>query len=265
MALAAKLLGLAVLGYIAYGAVMVGLHTRYIYPFDQTAFAHPDFERVELDVMGAPPLSVYVARRDPNAPVVVYFMGNGGALHLFQSILDYHLAEGANVVAMAYRGGGGMAGPISERRLKADALAVIDALPNLGFDAPPLVHGYSLGSGIAVHVAARRRVRAVVLSSPYDRLCTLLAQASYLPACLLPFVEKWRSADDLDGIAAPVTILHGDGDRLIPATRSEGLRQAMVRQGIDVERRVITGAGHVDLMAFPAYLNALTAFHQRYK
>ncbi|MEM6374401.1 MAG: alpha/beta hydrolase [Pseudomonadota bacterium] len=260
MSLLGKLLVLLVLGYGVYGVVMVAIHKRYIYPFDQTVFDHPAFTPVEIAVAGASPLPAYVAKGAPDAPVIVYFMGNGGSLDLFRSILDYHLGQGASVVAMSYRGGGGTPGPTSEAQLKKDALALMDALPGLGFEDPPLVHGYSLGTGVAVHVAARREVAAVLLSAPYDRLCTLLAQASYLPACWLPGVEKWRSADDLGGINAPVTILHGDLDALIPQVRSEGLKEAMEGAGIEVMRAVIAGANHVDLMAFSDYLAALDAF-----
>lgn len=260
MSLLGKLLVLLIVGYGLYGAVMVAIHKRYIYPFDQTVFNHPDFTAVEIPVEGAAPLPAYVAEGPPDAPVIVYFMGNGGSLDLFRSILDYHLGQGASVVAMSYRGGGGTPGPTSEAQLKADALALMDALPGLGFEDPPLVHGYSLGSGLAVHVAARRKVAAVLLSAPYDRLCTLLAKASYLPACRLPGVETWRSADDLDGIEAPITILHGDRDALIPPVRSEGLRDAMESTGIEVTRTEIAGANHVDLMSFPDYLAALDAF-----
>lgn len=242
---------------------MVWLHTQYIYPFDQTAFEHPAFERVDVAVSDEDLLPVYVARSTPDAPVVVYFMGNGGSLRLFRSILDYHLGQGVSVVAMAYRGGGGVSGPASETRLKADGLAVLDALPSLGFSDPPFVHGYSLGSGLAVHVAARREVGGVLLTAPYDRLCTLLAEASWLPACVLPFVQKWRSADDLDGISAPVAIVHGDRDALIPAERSARLADAMRAAGLRVERALVEGAGHVDLMNFPAYISALDAFWAR--
>lgn len=260
MSLLGKLIVLAGVGYVAYGAVMVAIHKRYIYPFDQSVFEHPAFTSVEIDVPNAAPLPAYVAEGDAEAPVIVYFMGNGGSLELFASILDYHLIQGASVVAMSYRGGGGTAGPTSEAQLKVDALALVDALPDLGFADPPVIHGYSLGTGLAVHVAARREVAAVLLSAPYDRLCTLLAQASYLPACWLPRVEKWRSADDLDGVAAPVTILHGDQDALIPPARSAALLDAMTRAGIAVTRAEIAGANHVDLMTFRAYLSELNAF-----
>ncbi|MEL7105519.1 MAG: hypothetical protein AAGM21_06345 [Pseudomonadota bacterium] len=260
MSLLGKLIALAVVGYVIYGAVMVAIHKRYIYPFDQTVFDHPAFETVEVAVDGAAPLPAYVAQGAEDAPVIVYFMGNGGSLHLFRSILDYHLDQGASVVAMTYRGGGGTLGPTREAQLKVDALALMDALPGLGFADPPLIHGYSLGSGLAVHVAARREVAAVLLSAPYDRLCTLLAQASYLPACRLAGVEKWRTADDVGGISVPVTILHGDRDPLIPAVRSQSLKDVMLRAGIEVERSEIAGANHVDLMSFPAYLAALDTF-----
>lgn len=259
--MASKLILAAVAPYLVYGATMVALHTRFIYPFDQTPFAHPAYDREDIAVEGAEDLAVYVARSsDPGAATLIYFMGNAGALDLFLSILEYHREQGLNVVAMTFRGGGGETGTPSETRLKADALAVFDRLPALGLEGPVLVHGYSLGSGLALHLAARRDVAAVLLSAPYDQMCRLMASASWLPACILPFVQTWKSTQDASAVRAPVTILHGDQDSLIPPQRSHALQSAFERAGAGVSRTLIPGAAHADLMAFPAYLEHLDAF-----
>lgn len=255
------LIGAAVLGAALYAAAMVWLHPRYIYPFGQERFETPAFRAVSLPVEGAPPLPVYVAEAGQGAPAILYFMGNAGALSLFRPMLDHHRAAGRSVVAMTYRGGGGTQGTPSEARLKADALALRDALPEL-LGHPPgavVLHGYSLGTGLALHVAARRAVDGVILTAPYTRLCRLMAAASYLPACLLP-VQRWESVSDAPAVTAPVLVLHGSDDRLIPPAMGAALTDALLAGGTEAAFLSVPGAGHSDLMDFPAYLQAIDGF-----
>ncbi len=120
---------------------------------------------------------------------------------------------------------------------------------------PLIVQGFSLGTGVATHVAARRDVDAVILTAPYDRLCRLMAARSRLPACLLPYVQKWNSLDDARKIGTGTLVLHGTEDALIPPAYSESLGELA-----HVERVLIDGAAHSDVSAFPAYHAAIAAF-----
>ena len=71
---------------------------------------------------------------------------------------------------------------------KADALVLFDAIPELTPEAGPVhVLRYSLGRGIALHVAAYRPVASVLLEAPYARLCDLMTKKPWAPACLIPW------------------------------------------------------------------------------
>jgi len=237
--------------YAIYGVMMIALHTKFIYPFQNRPFAGTGYEAVQIN--DALQVQVFAGQR--GAPIIVYFMGNAGALEAFRVVLDHHKARGRNVVAMAYRGGGGLTGTPSEKVLKQDAMDVMAALPNLVPDGPVIIQGYSLGTGIALHVAARHQVRAVVLSAPYDRLCRLMARASYLPACLLP-VQRWVSAKDAPNVQAPVLAQHGTADTLIPIAEGEKLAARLPNH----QFRRVEGAGHNDLFSHPNYLTVMDAF-----
>lgn len=242
----------AMLGlYAIYGAMMIALHTKFIYPFQNWPFAGTGYEAVQIN----PDLQVQVFAGQTGAPIIVYFMGNAGALEAFRVVLDHHKARGRSVVAMAYRGGGGLPGTASEKVLKQDAMDVMAALPGLVPEGPVIIQGYSLGTGIALHVAARHQVRAVILSAPYDRLCRLMARASYLPACLLP-VQRWVSARDAPNVQAPVLAQHGTEDTLIPIAEGEKLAARLP----DHQFLPVEGAGHNDLFSKPGYLAAMDAF-----
>lgn len=95
-------LGAALVLYMAYAALMVLLHPRFIYPCSAEPFVHPSYQRQDLP--NGP--TVYVYDAGAGAPLVVYFMGNVGALGPFLPMLDHHRAAGRSVLAMGYRGGG---------------------------------------------------------------------------------------------------------------------------------------------------------------
>lgn len=253
--LARTVLGGFGLALVAYAVALVALHPSFIYPFSSEPARIDGFEMVTIAVPGAEPLPVLVHDGADGAPVVLYFMGNAGSLAWFEPELAPHRDSGRNVVAMTYRGGGGVAGRPSEPRLKEDALAVADwAASRLG-ERITVLHGYSLGSGLALHVAARRPVDQVILSAPYARLCELMSRASRLPACLLPFVQRWDSLADVPRVTAPVLILHGAADEVIPYTDGLRLGRAFPRGQASVVP--LEGAGHEDMVTLPAYWDTI--------
>lgn len=242
-------------GYVAYAAVMVWLHPRFIYPFQADDVVLPGFDRIQIDAEDGTP--IYVQERAGNGPVVLYFMGNAGSIVLFETAFDHHVVADRHVIALEYRGGAGRPGQPSEAKLKADALRAADYAFATG--KPVIVQGFSMGTGLATHVAARRKVLGAILTAPYDRLCRLMAQASYLPACLLP-VQRWNSIEDARKADVPMLVLHGDGDKLIPPVSSAGFGAIP-----GLRRVIIPGAGHNDIGGFPdvereieTFISALT-------
>lgn len=230
--------------YLLYAVVMIWLHPRFIYPFQPDDVVLDGFERVEL--AGTDGTPIFVQERKGSGPMVLYLMGNAGSLAFFETAFTPHIAADRHIVALEYRGGAGRPGQQSEAVLKSDALIAADYA--LAKSKPTVVQGYSLGSGLATHVAAERRVDGVVLVAPYDRLCRLLSKRSYLPACYLPFVQKWKSIDAARRVDVPIHVLHGSQDALIPPAMSEAFAALP-----NVTRQVIEGAGHTDIGSFAAY------------
>lgn len=248
--------------YALYAIAMVLLHPRFIYPFFPEPFEHPVYTR--LDLGNAGPV-LYAHDAGEGAPVVVYFMGNVGALGPFLPMLEHHRTAGRSIVAMGYRGGGGLPGEPSETQLKSDALQAFDAVPQaIAQPGKVVVQGYSLGTGLALHVAARRDVDAVILSAPYAKLCRLMARASYLPACRLPGVQTWNSEKDAATAEKPTLVLHGTADALIPIEEGRRLFNVLKFDGHVLNRMVeIQGAGHNNLISFASYLQEIDSFVAR--
>ena len=185
-------------------------------------------------------------------PVVLYFMGNAGSLPSAAPRLAEFVHRGYGVVALNYRGAGGMPGEPSQDALTADALAAYDLAAESG---PPILYGTSLGAAVAVQVAVRRPAKAVILETPFARLCET-AEHHYplIPACLVMWDETWESAARIGEITAPLLIQHGDADRLIPFSQGEALFEAATEPK---QMIVYPGGRHNDLRLHGAGSDAI--------
>ncbi|WP_108814943.1 alpha/beta hydrolase [Loktanella sp. Alg231-35] len=241
--------------YLLYGVAMVFAHPQFIYPFGADPFANPNYTQEVVTER-----RVAMAWRDGDADTaVLFFMGNGGALTYFTYTLDAHEQAGRMIAAMEYPGGGGIPGTPSEVRLKADALAAYDWLA-ARHAGPIVVHGYSMGSGLALHVAAARPVAAVLLDAPFVKMCELMTKASWLPACYMPGVQHWNSAALVPDVTAPVLIQHGTEDQLIEMSNGERLRDLMAAAGLAVTFHAVEGATHNNLAGQVGYANRIDQF-----
>jgi fermentation-respiration switch protein FrsA (DUF1100 family) len=206
-------------------------------------------------------VAVWVVPPRGETPVILYFMGNAGSLPSSGPWLAEFAHRGFGIVALNYRGAGGMPGKPSQTKLTADAVALYDALDTLiGQPVPPtrrVILGTSLGAGLAVQLAARRPVQGLVLETPFNRLCELAEfHFPLFPACLLLPYERWASADLIGQVAAPVLILHGDADETIPLSQGEALftaarepKRLIVYPDADHNDLRLHGAG-IDAIAF---------------
>lgn len=195
-------------------------------------------------------------------PLVVYFGGNAEEVTASAAHAAGTYGERA-VLLLNYRGYGASLGRPSEKTIVADALEVFDKLrARSDIDASRIaLHGRSLGSGVAVQVAAARPVCAVVLSTPFSSALSV-AQEMYwwLPVRWLmrhPFDSLARAA----AIRAPALFLVGSEDALIKPAQSWRLADAW---GGPVERKTFAGFGHNDVHLHPDYDRAVRAFLQRH-
>lgn len=177
------------------------------------------------------------ARQADNA--VLYFGGNG-------EDVDASLPElaaafpGRALYLMHYRGYGASGGKPSERALVADAERLYDHVRN-NHRAITLV-GRSLGSGVAIQVAAKRPVERLVLVTPYDSVVELAArQFPYIPVSWL-LRDRYESYRHAAGVHAPVTLIMAEHDEIIPRASTEKLATRF-QPGI-ATLAVVKGAGH---------------------
>jgi fermentation-respiration switch protein FrsA (DUF1100 family) len=212
--------GLLALMYVAQRAMM------YFPERQHTAPADADFAQAEEIAVtaadGVRVLAWHVPPRD-GRPVVLYFHGNGGALQHRVPRFAPLTADGTGLLALSYRGYGGSAGSPSEQGFIADATALYEfALAR--YPAEKLVlWGESIGGGVAVALAARKQVAAVVLEAPFSSAVDVGARAyPFVPVRLL-MKDQFRSDLRIKDVKAPLLIMHGAADNVVPISLGEKL------------------------------------------
>ena len=180
-------------------------------------------EEIELTTSdGERVIAWHVAPRGER-PVVIYFHGNGGALAWRAERFTRITADGTGLIALSYRGYGGSTGSPSEAGLLRDAEATY-AFATARYPAERLVlFGESLGTGVAVALAAEHKVGKVILEAPFTSAVDVGAAAyPFLPVRLLMH-DTFRSDERIGKVTAPVLVLHGARDTVIPIAYGERL------------------------------------------
>jgi uncharacterized protein len=156
-------------------------------------------------------------------PLVLYFQGNGGALDLRASRFRALIADGTGLLALSYRGYGGSSGSPSETGLIRDAEAVYEFAAARYGTARLALWGESLGTGVAVALAATHPVAAIILDAPFTSAAAVgAAHYPFLPVRWLikdPFYSDRRILD----VRAPVLVLQGARDDVVPIALGEQL------------------------------------------
>lgn len=212
-------------------ALALGFRFALIYPFPYPNDGGeidrlPGRRVVSLAAADGTPLTVWIADPRQGRPVIVHFTGNAGWLAAGATTMRAFAEAGYGVAILGYRGAGGLPGAPREADLIADGVALLDALPMIfpGAPGPPIVYGTSLGAALAVQVATRRPAAALVLEAPFSRLCDAAEHAyPILPACFVMWDERWDSLVSIREVSAPVLVLHGEADRVIPAAQGKRL------------------------------------------
>jgi pimeloyl-ACP methyl ester carboxylesterase len=189
------------------------------------------------------------------APLLIYFGGNAEEVSWLASTAGEY--AGWSLLLFNYRGYGTSEGRPGEAALFADALQIYDYAASRADAGRVAVMGRSLGSGVAVYVAARRPVAGVILVSPYDSLVSVAKGVyPYLPIRLM-LKHRFDSLSRAPGVKAPLLCLVASDDRVIPRPHSERLYAAW---GGAKHWREIRPAEHDSIAGEPDYWRAIAAF-----
>jgi uncharacterized protein len=195
---------------------------RYMYFPDPTRTTPAEagldnIEEVEIATTDGVTLVAWHAPAKADKPIILYFHGNGANAANRASKIDTIVESGFGVFYLNNRGYGGSGGKPTEENNVADAIAAYDHLTKLGASADRIAaYGESLGSGQAVRLATKRTVAAVVLEAPLTSTVDV-ARSTYfwLPLGLL-LSDKYNNERNIRSVTAPVLVLHGAQDAVIP-------------------------------------------------
>ncbi len=246
----AKILGGAVVGYaLLLGGCYALQRSLMYFPSAElpspAAAGVPEMAAVRLATDdGLALVSWYAAARLPGAPTIAYFHGNAGNIADRAYKVRPMLDAGLGVLLVGYRAYGGNPGTPSEAGLFADGRAALDFLDTQGVLAERIVvFGESLGSGVAVYLASQRRLGAVILEAPFTSAADAGQRAyPFLPVRRL-IRDRFDSLSRIETIGAPLLIVHGERDRIVPVDLGRRLLAAAAepKEGV-----FLPEAGHND-------------------
>ncbi|HTT47144.1 MAG TPA: alpha/beta hydrolase [Pseudolabrys sp.] len=222
------LLVLAVVGYGGVLALMYVFQRRLMYFPDATRVSPaqaglPQADEITLTSSDGEKLVAWFVPPRGDKPIALYFQGNAEGLPARAGRFTWLTADGTGLLALCYRGYGGSSGTPSEQGLIGDAEAAY-AFARARFPAKRIVlFGESLGTAVAVALAAGHEVAGVILDAPFT-------SAADVGAAAYPFVPvRWAMKDTFHSdrrighVTAPLLVLHGEQDVVVPIRFGEKL------------------------------------------
>jgi fermentation-respiration switch protein FrsA (DUF1100 family) len=218
-----------------------------LYPANQyrpvpAAMRVPELQVVTLRTRDGLDLVAWYGAPRAGKPTVVSFHGNGDFIGAGAPLARLLLDRGYGVLLTSYRGYSGNPGAPTEAGLYEDGRAAMDFVEARG--AVVVVHGFSLGSGVAVQMATERKVAAMILDAPFTAAVDVAASAyPFVPVHLLMH-DRFDSLAKIGTLTVPVLVTHGTHDEVVPAAQFDRLYDAI--KGPKT-RHTIDGATHTDL------------------
>lgn len=252
---------MAIVGYLLWCVALVLLEPRLVYLPHLAGAATPD-DRVANDPSiarlwieqpeGGRTEAWLVRAASPSRGLVAFFHGNAelidGTLH---EASEWN-ARGFDALLVEYRGYGRSTGEPSEAAIVDDALAAIDGASGATGHRTLILHGRSLGTGVAAQVAARRsdRVTALVLESPFTSVASFAAGFAVPPFLVS---NPYRTDAAIASLPCRVLILAARDDEVIPFAHGEEL----ARIARNARHVALDGTHNSGLSLDPAYWKAI--------
>src|SRR5215470_3524930 len=209
----------------------------------------PEAEEAVIDIADGARVIVWHVPPRGEKPVVIYFHGNAEIVASRAKRHRQLIADGIGLVALSYRGYMGSTGSPTEDGLLRDAEAAWRFTISRYPSSPVVLWGHSLGSGVAVALAARHAVAKVILEAPFSSSVDVAALRFPIVPVRWLMLDQFRSDQRIDAVRAPLLIMHGEQDWVIPIGQGERL----FKLAHEPKRFVrFPGGNHVDLDRYGA-------------
>lgn len=208
-------------------------------------------------------LKAWYAPATSRHQTIVMFHGNAETLATLLAQARPFIAVGYGVLLAEYRGYFGMPGAPSETGLYADARANLRALASRGITPTQTVlMGHSLGTGVATRMAQETPVAGVILSAPYTSIMGVAADRYPIFPVRALMLDRFENVAGVKNMRAPLLIIHGDQDQIIPVSHGEAVFAAALEPKT---LKILQGAGHNDMRSFGSSEAALAWLDTTFK
>ena len=231
---------------------------------------HPDPTRIQPEAIGLSAFSEEIlatadgerivtwhAPPQPGQPTLLYFHGNAGTLSARGGRLQALNEAGLGIAIMSYRGYSGSTGSPGSNANARDARQLYDLLLSRGvLPKDIIIYGESIGTGVATELARSVKIGGLILDSPFTSLVDRAAELyPFVP--VRPFItDRYPVFEQIAQVNAPLLIMHGALDEVIPARMGEAVFAA-AREPKTL--RIFPEGGHSDLYNHGA-LDAVLTF-----
>ncbi len=206
-----------------------------VFFFQRNLMYHPSVDNYLNDDLGAEPTEIekvkiitedkidlmgWFYKKDiKKFKTVLFFHGNAGSLKNRTYKLNHFKDLDVNFLIIAWRGFSGNMGKPNEVGLYTDARSAVKWLNTKGIkDKDIILYGESLGTAVAVEIAKNKNYAGVILESPFTSMVNM--GKKYYPFFPVSFLlkDKFESYKKINKISAPIFIMHGKVDKIVPYT-----------------------------------------------
>jgi uncharacterized protein len=174
-------------------------------------------EEVQLLTKDGQALRAWYRPADHNKATILYIHGKGGTIADRADRWQFYAKRGYGILFFDFRGFGGSSGSPSEAGLREDSRTAFDWISMRGVAARDVfVVGESLGSGLAIMLAADRPVSALSLEGAYSSIADVAADRHWWAPVRPLIADSFDVIDEIRAIHVPLLIQHGELDRTIP-------------------------------------------------
>jgi fermentation-respiration switch protein FrsA (DUF1100 family) len=257
---------------LAFGSLMIRLlENRIIFPAPRypRGFVPPETyglkaEEVWLTASDGVRVNGWFFPQERSSKVLLFFHGNAENIGTGLERTKILSSLGLSIFAVDYRGYGKSEGSPDEAGVYRDADAAYRYLiEKRGFRAQDIViHGVSLGGAVAIDLASRVECGGLIAESTFTTARDMARHALLIPLYAYVPKSQFKSLDKIARVRAPVLIIHGKHDELIPFAMGESLYQAAPQPKTLAP---LEFAGHNDVLLVnrEVYLNHLREFVEK--
>lgn len=243
--------------YIIIGITLYFLQNKFFFhpeklPADhQFAFTAP-FKEINLAVNSEKNLSIvqFTVPDSLRKGIVLYFHGNRKNIERYAQYASHFFRNHYEVWMLDYPGFGKSTGERSEQIMYDDATILFKMAKARIKEDSIIIYGKSLGTGVASYLASRIDCKRLILETPYSSADALAKR--YAPIYPVGSLIDYHFPIDeyLERVTAPIDILHGTNDEIIPISQAKYLTE---KYKTKVTLTPIEKGKHNNLADFPKF------------